>query len=251
MPARSRRKPKPQSHGDSPEAALTGFFGDPMPVIDRHLPAVPQIYGTLRRMIMQLRLEPGTAISKDEVARAFGVSSMPVREAFRKLEEDGLVVIKPQSGTYVAAIDAEWARAAQFLRIGVEIEIIKTVCERATEAEIKELDQLLRRQRLEFESDDREAFNRLDRAFHASLFRMAGVAVLWRKIGEMRVHIDRLRMMYLPVSGNMSRIQSEHEEILDAIRDGDSGRAGAAIRKHLSWTLSAIDKLRDENPQYF
>jgi DNA-binding GntR family transcriptional regulator len=233
------------------EAAFADFFGDRSPAIDRQTTAVPQIYETLRKMIMQLRLEPGTAISKDDIARAFGVSSMPVREAFRKLAEDGLVVIKPQSGTYVAAIDAELARAAQFLRIGVEIEVAKALCETATESEIKELDQLLRHERLELESGDREAFNGIDAAFHARLCAKAGVPVLWEKIGEMRVHIDRLRMMYLPVSGDMGRIQSEHEEILDSIRARDPGRAEAAVRTHLSWTLSAFDKLREENPQYF
>ena len=233
--------------GGSPAPSIT----DRTVPLDRNLPVTPQIYGHLRDLILNLDLEPGAIIAKDDVAAAFGVSSMPVREAFRKLEEDGLVVIKPQSGTYVAAIDGELARAAQILRIGVEIEVAKVVCETAAEAEIQELEQLMRRERLELESDDREGFNRIDMAFHASLCRMAGVPVLWQKIGEMRVHIDRLRMMYLPVSGNMKRIQSEHEEILDAIRAGDAGRAEAAVRKHLSWTLSAIDKLKKENPQYF
>ena len=251
MQARTRRNSTNQSRSASTESVFADFCSDRKPAINRHLPVVPQIYDCLRQMIMQLRLEPGTAISKDDVAHAFGVSSMPVREAFRKLEEDGLVIIKPQSGTYVAAIDVELARAAQFLRIGIEIEVVKVVCKTATETEIKELDQLMRRERLEFEADDRESFNEIDMAFHALLCRMAGVPVLWQKIGEMRVHIDRLRMMYLPVSGNMNRIQTEHEEILDAIRAGDSGRAEAAVRKHLSWTLSAIDKLKKENPQYF
>ena len=251
MQARSRRNSNSQSRNSLSETAFADFCNDRKPAINRHLPVVPQIYDCLRQMIMQLQLEPGTAISKDDVGQAFGVSSMPVREAFRKLEEDGLVVIKPQSGTYVAAIDGEMARAAQFLRIGIEIEVAKVVCHTAAEAEIKELDQLMRREKLELEADDRDGFNRIDMAFHASLCRMAGVPVLWQKIGEMRVHIDRLRMMYLPVSGNMKRIQSEHEEILDAIRARDSGRAEVAVRKHLSWTLSAIDKLKKENPQYF
>ena len=233
------------------EKIFADFFRDRRPALDRRLPTVPQIYDCLRQMIMQLQLEPGAAISKDDVAHAFGVSSMPVREAFRKLEEDGLVDIRPQSGTYVAAIDVELAEAAQFLRIAIEIEVVKAICQKAPETAFEELDQLLRRQRLEFETGNREAFTRIDMAFHAALCRLAGVPVLWQRIGEMRVHIDRLRRMYLTVSGEMSRIQAEHEVILDAIRARDLERAEAAVRRHLSWTVSAIDKLKKENPQYF
>lgn len=251
MRPRSRRNSRTQPHDDSSETVFADFLSPPKAKTNVRSSAVPQIYNYLRQMIMQLRLEPGTAISKDDVAQAFGVSSMPVREAFRKLEEDGLVIIKPQSGTYVAAIDADLARTAQFLRIAIEIEAAKVICETATETEFKKLDQLLRHAKLEFEAGDWEAFNRIDMDFHASLCGMAGVPLLWQKIGEMRVHIDRLRRMYLPVSGDMSRIQAEHKEILDAVRARDPERAEAALRKHLSYTLSAIAKLREEKPQYF
>ncbi|MCG8508539.1 MAG: GntR family transcriptional regulator, partial [Rhodospirillales bacterium] len=172
-----------QSPSDSAEMAFIELMGDGVPVIDRSLPAVPQICDILRQMILQLRLEPGSVISKNEVAQALGVSSMPVREALRKLEEEGLVVIKPQSGTYVAAIDVDWAWEAQFLRIGVEVEVVKKVAETASAEDIRELEQILRHQYLEAESDNKEGFNRDDAAFHAALYRMAGVARLWKKIG--------------------------------------------------------------------
>lgn len=251
MPRRLANKDPSKFKAGQAVSVFAAAAGSQRFALDRRLSAVRQISDVLRTMIMTLELEPGAVISKDDVARAFGVSSMPVRQAFRKLEEDGLLVIKPQSGTYVAAIDTDLARAAQVLRIAIEIEVARIVCQTATEAEFKKLDQRLLHAKLEFDAGDWEAFNRIDMDFHALLCSMAGVPVLWQKIGEMRVHIDRLRRMYLPVSGDMSRNQTEHKEILDALRARDPGRAEAALRQHLSYTLSAIAKLREEKPQYF
>ncbi len=219
--------------------------------LDRRLPVAPQICEVLRNLILNLELEPGAVISKDAVARAFGISSMPVREALRKLEEEGLVIIKPQSGTYVTTIDVQGAREAQFLRIGVEVEVIRKLVETVTDENIRELEAILRHHRFTFEIDDKKAFSQDDMAFHAAMYRMVGVGGLWQKIGTLRVHIDRLRLIHLPLGGKMSRILSGHEDILDAIRARDADRAEAALREHLSETLSFVETFRSRYPHYF
>ena len=219
--------------------------------LDRRLPVVPQIGETLRSLILNLELEPGAVIPKDAVARAFGVSSMPVRDALHKLEEEGLVVIKPQSGTYVSTIDLQGARETQFLRIGVEVEVIRKLVEMGTGDDIRELEAILRHQRFALEIDDKKGFSQDDASFHAAMYQSVGVGGLWRKIGAMRVHIDRLRFLHLPVGGKMNRIMSDHEAILDAIRARDADRAEAALRKHLSETLSLVETLRSRYPHYF
>ncbi len=210
-----------------------------------------QIYQALRDMILKLDLEPGAPILKEEVAQAFGVSPMPVREALRKLEEEDLVQIKPQSGTYVTPINVQLAKEAQFLRIGVEIEVIRSVVPRVGEDGLREVRAILRRQRLEFEADDKLAFTRDDAAFHAAIYRLAGVEGLWAKIGTMRAHIDRLRMMHLLVGRKMESILADHASILSAIEARDRARAEAATRAHLSDTLSEIERLRERYPSYF
>lgn len=232
-------------------AGVFANVGDGRFALDRQLPAVPQIAATLRDMILNLELEPGSVISKDNVARAFGVSSMPVREALRKLEEEGLVVIKPQSGTYVTSIDVRWAREAQFLRIGVEVEVLRHLVKRITDEEMRELEEILGRQWIAYEANDRAGFSYDDGAFHEAMYRMVGVGGLWQKIGSMRVHIDRLRLMHMPAGGKMSRVLADHRLILDAIRARDADAADAALRHHLSGTLSFIDTLRKKYPHYF
>ncbi|WP_316976718.1 GntR family transcriptional regulator [Shumkonia mesophila] len=252
MPRRPASLNAATSGREKPGGAFTGIaVGDRRFSLDRRLPVAVQISAVLRDMILKLELEPGTVISKDDVAKAFGVSSMPVREALRKLEEEGLVVIKPQSGTYVTTIDVGWAKEAQFLRIGVEVEVVRHLVKAITEAEIQELERILAHQQIEYEADDKDGFSRDDAAFHAAMYRMVGVAGLWQKIGSMRVHIDRLRLMHMPVGGKMNRVLVDHRAILDALRARDAAAAEAALRQHLSGTLSVIETLRERYPHYF
>jgi len=249
------RRAKAIGAGERVRAAAAGVFGGAAGgtrfTLDSRQPAAAQIGEVLRDLILSLRLEPGTALSRDEIARAFGVSPMPVRDALRWLEGQGLVTIRPQSGTRVTRIDVQLSKEAQFLRIGVEIEVARTVAEKRSESDIRELSNILRHQRLELNAGNLEEFTRIDSAFHEAMYRMAGVAGLWRRIQAMRVHIDRLRRMHLLVGGKMTRILADHEAILDAIRAQDLGRAEAAVRKHLSDTLSAIERLRSQYPHYF
>lgn len=250
MPRPSARKKAAQS-SQMTEGVFAKFDGNRRFVLNRRLPTVPQICDVLRDLILKLELEPGAVISKDEVAQAFGVSAMPVREALRKLEEEGLVVIKPQSGTYVTTIDVQWAKEAQFLRIGIEVEVIRNIVKTITNEQIAELETILLRQRFEYETDNKPKFSQDDATFHAAMYRMAGVGGLWNRIGSVRVHIDRLRLMHLPVGGKMIRVLSDHEAILDAIRTRDVDKAETALRKHLSGTLSFIEQLREKYPHYF
>ncbi len=251
MPRRPASPNRVKAGPEEPGGLFAGAAGGRQFPLDRRRPVAMQISDVLRDMILKLKLEPGAVISKDDVAKAFGVSSMPVREALRKLEEEGLVVIKPQSGTYVATIDVRWAKEAQFLRIGVEVEVVRHLVEAITEPEIQELERILAHQQVEYEADDKEGFSRDDAAFHAAMYRMVGVGGLWQKIGGMRVHIDRLRLMHLPVGGKMSRILIDHRAILDALRAGDAEAAEAALRQHLSGTLSFIESLQEKYPHYF
>ncbi len=219
--------------------------------LDRHLASVPQIYGALREMILKLDLKPGEPIIKDDVAQAFEVSPMPVREALRKLEEEGLVAIKPQSGTFVTPINIRLAREAQFLRIGVEIEVIHTVVSRISDDELHALESILAHQEQEYQARRKDAFTKDDALFHATLYEIAGVGGLWERIGFMRAHIDRLRAMHLPVGRKMEMILADHLAILESIRGKNAAKAETAMRDHLSGTLAAIDNLRTEFPEYF
>jgi DNA-binding GntR family transcriptional regulator len=89
--------------------------------IDRRLPASQQVYEDLRAKIVALALKPGEALSRPSLAESYGLSQTPVRDAFLKLQQEGLVEIYPQSRTMVTRIDVAQAREAQFLRTAIEM----------------------------------------------------------------------------------------------------------------------------------
>lgn len=219
--------------------------------LERRASVVPQIYDCLRQMIVELQLVPGESLSKAELARRFGVSEMPIREALLRLEEEGLVVIKPQAGTYVGRIDVDRAAEARFLRLSIEIEVVKQLCRRGDDEWLSELRSIIAHQRFHAERGNRDGFSHEDSAFHMAMYRMVGVGGLWRNVRAMRAHLTRLRMLDIPQPGTMDSILAEHEAILAALAARDAAAAEAAVRDHLSGTVAPIDTLKAKYPEYF
>lgn len=233
-----------------PHAQKRAIGQNEMYDLNRRASVVPQIYDRLRELIVELHLKPRESISKGELAKQFGVSETPVREALLRLEEEGLVVIKPQSGTYVAPIDVDHAAEARFFRLSVEIEVVKQLCQRGDE-HLSELRSILAHQHFHCANGNREGFSREDSAFHMAMYRMVGVGGLWRSVRSMRAHLTRLRMLDIPEPGTMDSIIREHEAIFEAICARDPSAGETAVRRHLSGTVVPIEALKAKYPEYF
>ena len=210
-----------------------------------------RVYAGLRSRIVSLELLPDTVLSRADIARDYGVSQSPVREAIQRLEQEGLVVSYPKSKTLVTRINVDHARVTQFLRLSVEVEVAKQLVQQQNPDLILPATRILRMQKLAGEDQDISEFTALDWLFHQSLFQAAGVASLWHMISGRSGHIDRLRRLNLPDPGKMSAVLSAHEEILAAIRSGDPGRAEAQTRAHLSGTLASLPAIMQSHPDYF
>ena len=96
--------------------------------LDRRRSIADQIYDELRRKVVQLDLKPGQALSEKTTAELFKVSRTPVREAILRLADHGLVTVAPQFGTFIAAIDPDEVRQAQFMREHLEVAIALRLC---------------------------------------------------------------------------------------------------------------------------
>lgn len=221
--------------------------------LDRTRLAAPQVFERLRELILSLELAPGTVLSRAELATAFGVSQTPVREALIKLGEEGLVDIFKQHATVVSRIGLRAARQAHFLRRAIELEVVATLAARP-DAERAPLLQLLgeqiERQRRAAATDDTAAFTTADRAFHQQMVAAAGVAELGDLIQQRSGQVDRLRRLHLPAQGKMAAIVADHQRIADALAAGDAVAAQAALRAHLSGTLSQADEIRTRHPDF-
>ncbi|MBB4276183.1 GntR family transcriptional regulator [Rhizobium mongolense] len=211
-----------------------------------------QLYDVLRGRIISLDLPPGMHLSRSEIALAYGVSQTPVRDALQMLEAEGLVVVYPQSRTEVTRIDLRQARETQFLRLSLELEVIRYLTETQPEAVIKQADRLVALQETALNVDhDLERFALLDRQFHQTMFEGAGVADLWVLVQSRSGHIDRLRKLNLMDPGKAGTILYSHREIIDNVRDGDVPRAQEAVRRHLTGTLATVDAIREAHTHFF
>ena len=220
--------------------------------IDRRLRASQQVYEDLRNRILSLELAPGEALSRPALAKSYGLSQTPVRDAFLQLQQEGLVEVYPQSRTVVTKIDVEQAREAQFLRLAVEVETIRTLALDPDKKKLATAQQILSQQRLAFvERGDLSSFSLLDGSLHLSLCTAVGHPELWELVVRRSGHIDRLRRLNLPDPGKAATILAEHAEILQAVLSSNVADAERAVRKHLSGTLREADQIEARYPDYF
>ena len=224
-------------------------------IADRHgilelaLPVGPQLYRTLRARIIGGDLAPGHRLSEAEVALHYHLSRQPVREAFIKLAEEGLLEVRPQRGTYVRKISERAVLDARFVREAVETDVVKELARTADQGLAKELLGQVERQR-GLIADDAAGFMVLDDLFHRTLCEAAGHAHAWTVIEGMKSQMDRVRHLTTQRSPNM-RLVEHHAAIAQAIVQGDESAAERAMRDHLRKILTDLPIVRASLPEHF
>lgn len=217
--------------------------------LDAGVAIAPQLYRLLRERIVRAELLPGEVISETEIARAYDVSRQPVREAFIKLAEAGLVQIRPQRGTMITRISSEAVMDARFVREAIEADVVKLVAEKCDDAIRRELASQVEHQKRVTENDN-DAFVKLDELFHRTLAEMAGKAYAWRVVEEVKAQMDRVR--YLSVEKvHMALLIHQHEAIVEGISRNDANAAEAAMRQHLREILKSLPALAQARPELF
>lgn len=207
------------------------------------------IYSTLRQMVLTLQLQPGAALSENELAAQLGVSRTPVRESLILLAQEGLVQVFPQIGSFVSRVDPAQVADAQFLREAVELASLEDLPTDIDPALLGELrDNLERQQR-----DDLglEEFFALDEAFHQGLMRLSGHANAWTTVAAAKGHLDRARRLGLYENASPAVFVAQHREIFDAVVRGDVPLARTAMRAHLRAVFSDIERIRAHSPELF
>lgn len=218
--------------------------------LDRTRLAAPQVLEKLRDAILSLELAPGTVLARQELADRFGVSQTPVREALLRLSEEGLVDVFPQHATLVSRIDIAAARQAHFLRRSIELELVHQLALEAPAGLVEQMKARIAQQAALAAAQRYGEFVGADRAFHHLMYEAAGVPDLWELVGRVSGHVDRLRRLHLPTAGKTEAILRDHRAIVRGIERKDPAAAQAALRKHLSGTLSAVDEICRQYPDY-
>ena len=210
-----------------------------------------RVFEALRQAIVQLQFHPGSPLSEAEIARQFGVSRQPVREAFIKLAEAGLVEVRPQRGTYVRLISRREVENARFLREAIEVAIVRKAAAEASEADIAAVQNIVARQEAVAATGDNAAFMSLDEQFHQAIASSADCVDAWRVIEGLKAQMDRVRYLSLPQATPLAIIIEQHRHIAEAIAARAPERAERAMHQHLTEILVSLPKLALENPTYF
>ena len=188
-------------------------------------PASRRVFHELRSAIVTMAFTPGQALSENEIAARLGVSRQPVREAFIKLSEAGLVRIRPQRGTFVVKISTKQVTDARFVREAVEVAVARKATEVMSADAIADLKLNLDAQKVAAVEAVPARFLALDEAFHRGLALGVDCDYAWRVVEEVKAQMDRVRYLSLPQATPISRLVEQHEAILAAVEAGDAAAA--------------------------
>ena len=218
---------------------------------DRRGPVTVQVHAFLRQRILRVQLKPGEALSEKEISLQLGVSRTPVREAFIRLSEEGLVDIFPQRGTLVSPIRMDEIKEAQFLRDILETAIVRRAARDIDEASLSLMQANLQRQEVSLQKKDYFQFMELDEEFHRLLCQSISLPRAWRMIQAIKGQLDRVRFMGLPQPGHADLMVRQHEAIFNAIRTGNADLAETEMRIHLQAIWGSIELMTNEDGAFF
>jgi DNA-binding GntR family transcriptional regulator len=192
------------------------------------------VYERLKAMIADRQIPPGTRLVQQTLAKRLGTSPMPVIEALRRLERDGLVSHVPHLGSFVRESTVEDLRELYSIRRGLETEACRMFAQRATPEDKKILVELNERLNASARAGNIDDFIAADLAFHMHIVNGAG-AVRLREIIENR-HIEQRIFMSAPelkTGTGTKHLIGQHDPIVQAILSGIEQAAGEAMREHL------------------
>ena len=200
---------------------------------------------------MALEFKPGQPLSEKELSLRYGVSRTPVREALLQLEDESLVEIYPQAGTFVSRISVHGVTEAQFIREALECAALRAAVGNLGTADIKRLETNLDRQRDAHAAHDVDTFYILDEAFHQAIVEHSGFPGVWRFAQRAKVHLNRARRLSLPAVSTIGALIDQHATILEHIANNDVAGAEQALQTHLRMVLHDLPALQREYPDYF
>lgn len=204
----------------------------------RHRTATAFVEATLRTAILSGRLAGGTPLRQEDLAVAFGVSRMPVREALRQLEAQALIDFVPHKGAIVTEISAADAGDTYAIRMALEPATFERSIPHLTEADFERAEDLI----AEMDSEqDPGRMGELNRRFHMTLYGAAGRPKLIALTESYLASFDRYLRFHLAAKGRAHMSQDDHRAMLDAARDRDAARGVKVLRGHLTTAAETID----------
>lgn len=205
-----------------------------MPVnLDSYKPLRELVLEALREAIFNGVLQPRERLMEIQLAEELGVSRTPVREALRKLEQEGFIVMVPRKGAYVADLSLKDIEDVFEIRIALEGLAASLSAERITDEELEVMERLLAEKAEAIKSLNMEKLVEVDTQFHETIYNSSRNERLSNIISNLREQIQRYRTTSLAYPGRMQRSLEEHRSIVEAIQARDPILAKQLVQDHI------------------
>jgi DNA-binding GntR family transcriptional regulator len=201
-----------------------------------------QAYYAIRDMIVSLELPPGAVLHEATLMKQLGMGRTPIREAVRMLAQANLVEVFPRRGVFVTSVDIGDLACLAEVREALEGYAARLAAERATEANQRELSELIDECKRKEELDRRGLID-LDRRIHGCVYRCTHNRFLAATLDEYYVLALRIWFLALERVERLDQTGSEHQQLLAAIRNRDGDRAERAMRRHVQGFERAIRRV--------
>lgn len=212
-----------------------------------------EIYSILKEEILSLTIKPGQQLSESEICTRFSVSRTPIRTAFQRLKDAGLLYIIPYKSTSATLLDFDQIDQLIYMRIAVESMVIRDLIQTIDPLTLEKIRYTLKHQEIMLAGDfEPNAFYEIDSKLHNIWFNYTKKQSLWKSIQKAQVNYTRFRMLDIVEAHNFQQIYEEHIELFHAIQDKDVGAIEPLMRKHLYGGVSRLGgRIDTEFADYF
>jgi DNA-binding GntR family transcriptional regulator len=209
---------------------------------DEYLPLRDVVFNTLRQEILTGKLKPGERLMEIHLANKLGVSRTPIREAIRKLELEGLVVMIPRRGAEVAQITLKSLEDVMEVRRALDVLAIELACERMSNDDLEKLHVACENFNVAVKTKDTRKIAEADVEFHDIIVASTGNSRLIQLVNNLSEQMYRYRFEYLKDDTTHDTLKKEHLEMYLSIVRKDKETAAKTVKKHIDNQEQAIIK---------
>ena len=201
--------------------------------LDSYQPLREAVCESLRNAIRTGKLEPGERLMEVQLAEELGISRTPIREAIRKLEQEGYVIMLPRRGTYVSSVTVHDVQEIFEIRTALESLSCGLAARRIESEELEKLQKLLQLIEGYIEDNDIDNIVKTDIEFHGLLYQVSRNERLGVVINNLKEQLARFRKLSMSYPGRLEETLEEHREMVEAIANGSVTAAREAAERHM------------------
>lgn len=208
-------------------------------------------YSWLREEILSFRMQPGMFIDKVEVCEKLGVSKQPVTAALTRLEQEGLVEIYPQRGSYVARLRLGAMTEGLFIRGALEAASVRRLAEEGNDLLLHGLKRNLEAQEAALATDNPGRYYTLDHEFHVAIARAMPFPQVAHQIDIGLATVKRCHELFRPDVVSIRSSFEAHRRIVAALEAKDGGTAAREMSRHVQEYTAMLHAFAEARPELF